>query len=64
MGKGLGGCYSCIKYLMFAFNFLFWVSIPFYSCFKTFNKPSYAVQFTGPSGFLNFTDYFGLLRIY
>ncbi|CAH1786569.1 unnamed protein product [Owenia fusiformis] len=22
---GLGGCYSCIKYLMFAFNFLFWL---------------------------------------
>eukprot|EP00918_Siedleckia_nematoides_P032382 GHVU01070196.1.p1 GENE.GHVU01070196.1~~GHVU01070196.1.p1 ORF type:complete len:227 (+),score=11.32 GHVU01070196.1:314-994(+) len=22
---GLGGCYSCIKYLMFAFNFLFWI---------------------------------------
>jgi CD9 antigen len=22
---GLGACYSCIKYLMFAFNFLFWL---------------------------------------
>lgn len=22
---GLGGCYTCIKYLMFAFNFLFWL---------------------------------------
>lgn len=22
---GLGGCYSCVKYLMFAFNFLFWL---------------------------------------
>ena len=25
-GQGLGSCYSCIKYLMFTFNFLFWVS--------------------------------------
>lgn len=25
-GDGLGGCYACIKYLMFAFNFIFWVS--------------------------------------
>ncbi|ELU16395.1 hypothetical protein CAPTEDRAFT_182031 [Capitella teleta] len=24
-GQGLEGCYSCIKYLMFAFNFLFWL---------------------------------------
>lgn len=24
-GRDLGGCYSCIKYLMFAFNFLFWL---------------------------------------
>ncbi|CAI9723428.1 CD9 antigen-like isoform X2 [Octopus vulgaris] len=22
---GLGGCYTCIKYLMFAFNFIFWL---------------------------------------
>ncbi|XP_064635741.1 CD9 antigen-like [Lineus longissimus] len=22
---GLGGCYTCIRYLMFAFNFLFWL---------------------------------------
>lgn len=22
----LGSCHTCIKYLMFAFNFLFWVS--------------------------------------
>jgi len=25
-GEGLGGCHACIKYLMFGFNFLFWVS--------------------------------------
>jgi len=22
----LGGCYTCLKYLMFVFNFIFWVS--------------------------------------
>lgn len=25
-GAGLEGCHACIKYLMFAFNFIFWVS--------------------------------------
>ncbi|XP_067942777.1 CD9 antigen-like [Watersipora subatra] len=24
-GDGLGGCHACIKYLMFAFNFIFWL---------------------------------------
>ncbi|XP_013380729.1 CD9 antigen [Lingula anatina] len=24
-GEGLGGCYGCIKYLVFAFNFIFWL---------------------------------------
>lgn len=24
---GLSGCMSCLKYLLFAFNFLFWVSL-------------------------------------
>ncbi|KAF6018272.1 TSPAN8 [Bugula neritina] len=24
-GSGLSGCFACIKYLMFAFNFIFWL---------------------------------------
>ena len=31
-GDGLGGCHACIKYLMFAFNFIFWVSNKIFSC--------------------------------
>jgi len=23
----LGGCYTCLKYLMFVFNLIFWVSV-------------------------------------
>ena len=33
-GRGLGGCHACIKYLMFAFNFIFWVSHSNYILFS------------------------------
>lgn len=34
----MGSCYTCIRYLMFAFNFLFWVSFQFTYMLKGYVK--------------------------
>lgn len=47
------GCYTCIRYLMFAFNFLFWVRsfvwyyLPKLQFYKRVYSPALRVCFTG-----------------
>ena len=55
----LEGCYTCIKYLMFAFNFLFWVSQLCYvcqcfaACYYYNNSPIYTGVSSSPSSPFN-----------